>query len=108
MARGADIDITELESRLDDGARLIDVRESDEYTSGHVPGAESWPLSELSETYKSLGSAESLVLICQSGGRSSRACDFLDQQGYPVTNVSGGTMAWVMSGRDVVVGVDPK
>jgi len=48
------------------------------------------------------------VLICQSGGRSARACDFLDQQGHSVTNVSGGTMAWVMSGRDVVVGVDPK
>ena len=108
MARGADIDISELEARLNDGARLIDVREVDEYTSGHVPGAENWPLSELSDTFSALGSGEDLLVICQSGGRSSRACDFLDGQGHSVLNVSGGTMAWVMSGRDVVVGVDPK
>lgn len=108
MARGEDIEITELESRLDDGARLIDVRESDEYASGHVPGAENWPLSELPERFEALGKDEALLLICQSGGRSSRACDFLDQHGHSVNNVSGGTMAWVMSGRDVVVGVHPK
>lgn len=108
MARGADIDITELESRLNDGARLIDVREFDEYTSGHVPGAENWPLSELPDTFVSLGTDEGILLICKSGGRSSRACDFLSDHGHSVLNVAGGTMAWVMSGRDVVVGVDPK
>lgn len=107
MARGEDIDIDELAGRLNDGARLIDVREIDEYVSGHVPGAENWPLSELPSNYSALERGETLLLICKSGGRSSNACDFLDGHGYSVVNVLGGTMAWVMAGRDVISGDHP-
>ena len=35
----AEIDVDELAERLADGARVIDVREPDEYADGHVPGA---------------------------------------------------------------------
>lgn len=33
-------------------------------------------------------------IICQSGARSEQACFFLDDQGYKVVNVDGGTSAW--------------
>jgi len=46
-------------------------------------------------------------VICKSGGRSMRACEFLDEQGVDAVNIAGGTMSWVMSGRDVVMGDQP-
>jgi rhodanese-related sulfurtransferase len=46
-------------------------------------------------------------VVCKSGGRSMRACEFLAEQGLDVVNVAGGTMAWIASGRDVVEGDRP-
>ncbi|MBM9833114.1 rhodanese-like domain-containing protein, partial [Enterococcus faecalis] len=73
---------------------LIDVREADEYQAGHVPGAQSLPLSELAERYTEIDKNTPYHLICHSGGRSARACHFLVCIGYDVTNVDGGTIAW--------------
>lgn len=33
-------------------------------------------------------------MVCRSGGRSSRACEFLINQGYNVNNMTGGMLAW--------------
>jgi rhodanese-related sulfurtransferase len=46
-------------------------------------------------------------VICKSGGRSMRACEFLAQQGIEAINVAGGTMGWINSGRPVVAGSLP-
>jgi rhodanese-related sulfurtransferase len=46
-------------------------------------------------------------VICRSGGRSLRACEFLADQGLEAINVAGGTMAWITSGRDFVAGDQP-
>ena len=108
MARRADIGIDQVSESITAGSRLIDVRETDEYVAGHVPGAESWPLSGLAESFERLGNTDSLVIICRSGGRSAQACDFLAERGFDVSNVEGGTMAWAMSGRDLVEGSSPR
>ncbi|WP_407350548.1 rhodanese-like domain-containing protein [Lactococcus garvieae] len=71
---------------------LIDVREEDEYLEGHVPTAINIPLSVLDQRYSEI-ERESYI-ICQSGMRSMRACQFLQAQGVEVTNVTGGTLAW--------------
>lgn len=73
---------------------LIDVREKDEYESGHIPTAHSIPLSMLEDYLTVLDKKESYYLICQSGGRSARACEMLESHGFDVTNVEGGTLAW--------------
>jgi len=54
------------------GARLVDVRESDEFARGHLPGAVNLPLSQF-EKYETELSAGAAVLYCQSGLRSQRA-----------------------------------
>ena len=108
MARLADISIEQVSDSIESGCRLIDVRETDEYLSGHVPGAESWPLSALADSFDRLGTQSSLIVICRSGGRSAQACDFLADRGFDVSNVEGGTMAWAMSGRDLVEGASPR
>jgi rhodanese-related sulfurtransferase len=43
-------------------------------------------------------------VICKTGARSMRACEFLATQGIDAVNVAGGTLAWIRSGRDYVSG----
>lgn len=74
---------------------IIDVREADEYARGHVPGAKSMPLSSLGDDFAKLDKNTDYFVICQSGSRSSMACQFLASQGYNVTNVMGGTGSWM-------------
>ena len=73
---------------------LLDVRESDEFSDGHIEGAISVPLSILSEELARLDKKESYHVICLAGGRSARACELLTDEGYDVTNVMGGMSAW--------------
>jgi len=85
------IQMKQLKEKLGQVA-LIDVREEDEYLEGHVPTAINIPLSGLDQRYSEI-EGESYI-ICQSGMRSMRACQFLQAQGVEVTNVTGGTLAW--------------
>ena len=94
-----------------DAPILIDVRETDEYVSGHVPGAINIPLSELVGRESECGLGDTVYVICQAGGRSARACEHLSQQlnlqSVSFVNVLGGTGAWIAEDKKVVVGVDP-
>lgn len=101
-----EIDVEELATRLAGGVAVVDVREHDEYVAGHVPGAALVPLSELTERVGEVPSGEPVLVICRSGARSMRACEFLATQGFDVANVAGGTLAWIESGRDVVEGTE--
>ena len=74
--------------------QLIDVREVDEFTAGHVSGAQNLPLSSLPEKYEQLDKQIPYHIICQKGGRSARACEFLEAKCYQVTNVEGGVEAF--------------
>ena len=75
--------------------QLIDVREVDEFTAGHISGAQNLPLSTLPENYRELDKQIPYHIICQKGGRSARACEFLEAKGYQVTNVEGGVEAFL-------------
>jgi len=90
---------------------VVDVREQDEYTSGHIPGAINVPLSQLMDSLESIPTATTVHVVCQVGGRSARACEFLSQQDQfsstQFVNVVGGTGAWILEGHDVVVGNEP-
>ncbi len=104
-----EVNVEDLESILAAGARLVDVREPDEYASGHVPGAISIPLGQVPDRIDDCCvSGETTYMICRSGARSANACEFLEGHAHDVVNVVGGTMAWIMSGRDVVEGDSPR
>lgn len=71
---------------------LIDIREPNEYSSGHIPTARNIPMTNLLKNPDNyLDKSKEYYIVCQSGGRSSLACNFLLKQGYNVFNVSGGT-----------------
>lgn len=102
-----EIDVDELETILATGAELFDVRMPDEYESAHVPGAKLVPLPALPERLGDFPDDAPVYVICQSGGRSMKACEFLESQGYKAINVAGGTMAWAESGRTIESGSTP-
>lgn len=103
-----EISVDDLEPLLRAGARLIDVREADEYAAGHVPGARLVPLGDVPmRVSECIGDDGSTYLVCRSGARSASACEHLAALGHTVVNVAGGTMAWIMSGREVVEGNSP-
>jgi rhodanese-related sulfurtransferase len=83
------------------GVTIIDVREEDEFAGGHAPGAKNFPLSAFAEKFEAIPKEQTVYVICQSGGRSARACDYLEGQGYEAVNVEGGTGDWIASGLPV-------
>ena len=73
---------------------VLDVREVEEFEALHLEGARNFPLSQLSATYEQLDKDNLYYVICKSGMRSARACQFLAEQGYDVINVQGGMTAF--------------
>lgn len=96
-----EIDVDELAALLEQGARLIDVREPNEYEQARVPGAELVPLAMVPEQLDRFADEGPTYVICRSGARSMHACEFVSQQGRETVNVAGGTLAWIDSGRQV-------
>ena len=83
------------------GAQLIDVRESDEYAAGHATPAISIPMSEFPERVGEVDTSREVFVICLSGGRSAKVCEYLEAQGISSTNVEGGTSAWQAAGLEM-------
>ena len=74
------------------GAVLLDVREPDEFRSGHIPGAVNIPLSKI----RGIGVPKDtpLFVYCLRGTRSLRAARILTRMGYGKTRSSGGITAY--------------
>ena len=99
-----EISVAELETALSAGARLIDVRETDEYQAGHVAGAVHVALGSVPDRVHAFQGDGATYVICKVGGRSLRACEFLAQHGVEVVNGAGGMVAWLAGGRPIVSG----
>jgi rhodanese-related sulfurtransferase len=98
------IDVSQLRQRLtaEPPPFLLDVREPWEYEEGHVPGAQLIPLGELEQRVTEVPRDRPILAICHSGQRSLAAAGYLQQLGYPsVSNVDGGTAAWIERGFPV-------
>ena len=76
------------EYRATPGAILLDVREADEFASGHIPGAINAPLSTI--TNPILPKEAPLYLYCLRGTRSKRAAGILKKMGYKSAKSIGG------------------
>ena len=99
------VDVAGLKAKLDAGPlTLIDVRTTEEYAGGHVPGAVNIPLDQLESRLSELESSkeQEIYLICASGKRSAAATALLSSSGFsqPV-NVNGGTNGWRSAGYAV-------
>jgi rhodanese-related sulfurtransferase len=89
---------------LGDSARIVDVREPNEWEAGHIGHARLVPLASVPDRVGEFDGDPTYV-VCRSGGRSGRACEYLGAEGRNVVNVAGGMLAWADAGFDVVTGV---
>jgi rhodanese-related sulfurtransferase len=101
----AEISVAELEQLIAAGSMVIDVREADEFVAGHVPTAISIPLSTVQNRIDEFRHEGTVYVICQSGGRSMRACQYLaDFDIDNLVNIAGGTAGWIALGKEVIAG----
>lgn len=90
-----EITAKEMEAKLEnENLQIIDVREDDEVAAGMIPGAKHLPLGEIPSRVGELDQEQHYYIVCRSGGRSGRACEYLDDLGFKTTNVAGGMLAW--------------
>lgn len=103
MSDSTEPDVPSIEvSALADDARILDVREHDEWRAGHAPGAILSPLADLPTSLGNLPHGEQIPVICRSGGRSSRAVEWLKREGFDAVNVEGGMRAWAQADKPMV------
>ncbi len=80
-----------------DKAVVVDVREADEFATGHLGGAKNVPLGQLEEKLGGVVKNKSLplILVCATGARANRAMAVAKKLGYAQAEVlSGGLKAW--------------
>ncbi len=73
---------------------VLDVRQPEEFRTGHITGAKLMPLNELHRKMGELPKGREIVCVCASGSRSSSAAKTLAKEGFTVFNVQGGMLAW--------------
>ena len=85
-------------------ALVIDVREANEWSAGHIPNARHVPLAQLEKRLSELEKLKDrpLIINCQSGNRSEAACRTLKKHGFEkVYSLAGGIGAWKEAGLPV-------
>ena len=95
--RVREVDVPRTLERLSSGARLIDVREDNEWAKGHARGAEHMGRGVIERDIETAipDHAAELILYCGGGYRSALACDNLQRMGYTnAYSLAGGWKAW--------------
>lgn len=83
---------------------VIDVRNPDEYRTGHVPGASLIPVNSVFQRSGELPQDKKILFVCAVGQRSALAAEMAAAAGLPADrlyNMEGGTDAWRKAGEPV-------
>ncbi|GJL85925.1 MAG: molybdenum cofactor biosynthesis protein MoeB [Micavibrio sp.] len=90
-------EVTPEQAKKNEGALIIDVRETEEWGAGHIHDAKHIALSTLMQgTIPDLPTDCEIILYCQKGKRGEHAAQILKTQGYlNVNNMVGGYEAWL-------------
>lgn len=101
-----EIDVHSVKNKLDQrqAFHIIDVREPQEYQTGHLPYARNIPrgVLELKIMTEIPSTDAPIVIYCGSGKRAALACDNLQKLGYQnVSSITGGILAWQEAGFQV-------
>jgi rhodanese-related sulfurtransferase len=78
-------------------AIVVDVRESAEWSAGHIPNARHIALGHLASHLSEIDKYKDkpVILVCASGNRSGSGCNVLKKAGFQqVYNLAGGIHAW--------------
>jgi len=106
-SRIEEIDPSAAREQASHGAVLIDVRETEEWAAGHIPGATHVPRSHLESRIEGAAPDRSvpIVLYCASGNRSAwGARTLIEDLGYErVRSMTGGFTLWKDRGYEVEI-----
>src|SRR5437588_5135368 len=106
-SRITEVDPADVREQMNNGAVIVDVRETEEFTSGHIPGAKHVPRSYLESRIEGIvpDRAQHVVLYCASGNRSAYAArTLIEDLGYErVESMRGGITLWKDLGYEVDV-----
>ena len=85
-----------------DDVLVLDVREQWEYDAGHIPNITHIPMGEIQKRLDEIPTDKTVIVTCQSGGRSSQITNLLRDNGYDdVHNMTGGILSWQSAGLPV-------
>lgn len=94
MSAFALVDAIDWESWVrDNNATILDVRESDEWELGTLPGAVLISQGDLVARIDEIPKDNPVLCVCRSGGRSANVAAFLAFNGYEAANMAGGMKA---------------
>jgi rhodanese-related sulfurtransferase len=92
------IHLAEVKKKLSaskDTFQVLDVREEDEVKRKRIPGSTWIPLWKLEKRLGDIDKKKEIVVHCESGLRSYKACLKLQEQGFEnVKNIDGGMLCW--------------
>ena len=100
-SRVREISVEDARKKLGTGAHVIDVREQNEWSAGHIRGAEyvGRGVLERDIEQKIPDKNAELILYCGGGFRSALSADNLQRMGYKnVTSMAGGWREWQAQG----------
>ena len=108
-SRIREVTVAETQERMNanDGVRLIDVREDNEWQAAHAAGAEHLGKGIIERDIEATvpDKATEVILYCGGGYRSALAADVLQQMGYTnVFSMAGGWKAWKDCGAPTQAG----
>ena len=98
-----------LEMQNNGDSTIIDVRNEDEYESGHVTNAVWIPVDEIVQRMEELPSEGNLLFICAVGARSGLAAEYASSLGIDSSrlfNIEDGTPTWISKGLPTSNGQD--
>src|SRR3984885_15541337 len=102
-----EVDPAAVREQITNGAVLVDVRETDEFAAGHIPGARHVPRGYLESRIEGAvpDRSQHVILYCASGQRSAYAArTLIDDLGYEnVESMRGGITLWKDRGYEVDV-----
>ena len=81
----------DVQTQVEQGAKLYDVRTAEEFAAGHFERAENLPLADIQAgKFPSIDKETMLFIYCQSGNRSAQATELLHKAGFPnITDLGG-------------------
>jgi hydroxyacylglutathione hydrolase/adenylyltransferase/sulfurtransferase len=97
------IEVTPSRARemVEQGAQLVDVRESYEWEASRIAGARHIPLEQLPGEAQTIDRDQPVIFQCRVGARSAMAAQAFRTAGYDAWSMAGGLVRWFDEGLPV-------
>lgn len=96
-------------SLINNDAAVVDLRNAEAFSRGHIVNAKNIPIDEFDAKMDSLDKSRPVVAVCEAGTISNKAVATLRQSGHESAyGIKGGMNAWSQAGLPVVTGKKTK